>query len=409
MKLRIAYGTVGGSVTVPASAGYARRLLTAAALCDRPTVFTEFGRLPEEMTLPALLPALGAVWKPGGDEGKDATVIPATKLPSSVSLSCPAADAVFAVPALLARGIAGEAVFPAGEDFPTVLTRLLAAHGASFTAAPGRLAFSGRADGGDYRLSPEEVPLLPTLLEALALTGKPCRVSFTDALPESVAVGLDMTLDALAAFGCEPEQTEDGFSFAGGQRLRSPGTLPPEGDWEEAAVWLCAGALSKKGITVRGLNLTTSQPSRAVLNLMAVIGAAVRFRGSHAGVTRAGRYAFETDAGACPALTAALAAVAALCEGESRIYGCENAAALAEGICALGGHAAADGDDLCVTGVARLAGGALTGEAVLPLALLGSMMSDGEIHVTLPDSLSPLSRRLLSAFAGLGGRAEPVS
>lgn len=408
MKYRIAYGTIGGSVFVPAAAEYVRRLLPAAALCTRPTVFSSFGETAEEMTLPGMLTALSAGWKAGTTPEGDAALTPAEKLPEKIVLSGSADDLAWMVTLLLAAGASGEAVFSDAESLPPLLTIWLSAHGAVLTSEPGRVAFSGCLAGGDCRLSRQETDLLPLVLEAMALTGKSCRLSWEGDLSDRILAGVDMTLDALAAFGCEPKQEDDCFVFSGGQKLHAPGTLPPEGDWDEAAVWLCAGALSKKGITVRGLNLTTSQPSRAVLNLMALIGASVRYHGSRAAVTRAERNAFETEAPGHPAVTAALAAVAAFCEGRSEISGCgELADSLAAAICALGGRAEASDGSLAVWGMPRLPGGALFGEEMLPLALLCSMRSDGEILLSLPDSLSPFSRRLLASFAALGGHADP--
>lgn len=68
---------------------------------------------------------------------------------------------------------------------------------------------------------------------------------------------VDMTRDALALFGV----SSDDLTVTGGDVLRSPGTVPVEGDWSSAAFFLAAAALGSD-VTVTGLNPASAQGDR---------------------------------------------------------------------------------------------------------------------------------------------------
>lgn len=78
-----------------------------------------------------------------------------------------------------------------------------------------------------------------------------------------------MTLDVLALFGASITRTSEGrrFEIEGRTRLASPGAAAVEGDWSNAAFWLCAGALGR-GVTLTGLRADSRQGDRAVADIL---------------------------------------------------------------------------------------------------------------------------------------------
>ena len=162
---------------------------------------------------------------------------------------------------------------------------------------------------------------------------------------------IDMTLAALRTFGVEVDEREDlvgseadggesrercaVFSVPAGSACRSPGTVAVEGDWSNAAFWLCAGALSPVPVTVTGLDLGTDQGDLAVLDVLGDFGASVRVHPGEGWATVCGRD-LETgelctlrgtviDARQVPDLIPVLSMVAACAKGETRV---ENAGRL---------------------------------------------------------------------------------
>ena len=68
-----------------------------------------------------------------------------------------------------------------------------------------------------------------------------------------------MTLDTLSRFGVTVEKAADGYFIPGGQTYRPVAAYAAEGDWSNAAFWLCAGALGGD-ICVRGLDRAWTKP-----------------------------------------------------------------------------------------------------------------------------------------------------
>lgn len=98
-----------------------------------------------------------------------------------------------------------------------------------------------------------------------------------------------------------------------------------EGDWSSASYLLAAGALGPEPVTVRGLRGDSLQGDRVIADILAAMGAGIDFNA--AGLTVSpppeGRplRGLRVDMGACPDLTPTVAALAAMAEGPSEIYG----------------------------------------------------------------------------------------
>ncbi|MBL0153309.1 MAG: 3-phosphoshikimate 1-carboxyvinyltransferase [Chitinophagaceae bacterium] len=98
-----------------------------------------------------------------------------------------------------------------------------------------------------------------------------------------------------------------------------------EGDWSGAAFLLVAGAIAGP-ITVRGLDLTSDQADKAILDLLINISNGVAVDAKGITVHPVPMKAFEFDATDCPDLFPPLVALAAYCEGESVITGVQRLA-----------------------------------------------------------------------------------
>lgn len=158
--------------------------------------------------------------------------------------------------------------------------------------------------------------------------------------------------------GIRFSKSQNVFTIPGNQAYCLPNGLAAEGDWSGAAFFLCAGALSDTGIFTSGLQETSRQADRAVLELLSRFGAEVRAETGGVFVRKAALHGIDIDAGAIPDLIPAIAAVAAYAEGETNIT---NAARLrlkesdrlhtvAETIKSLGGQAKELPDGLVITG-----------------------------------------------------------
>ncbi|MBQ6394774.1 MAG: 3-phosphoshikimate 1-carboxyvinyltransferase, partial [Atopobiaceae bacterium] len=111
---------------------------------------------------------------------------------------------------------------------------------------------------------------------------------------------IDLTISALAGFGVHVERTAlDGamlFRVAEGSACTSEGIVRVEGDWSNAAFWLCAGALGTEPIEVLGLDPESPQGDRAVIDALREFGADVACTGNSVTVTPGSLHAVDIDA-----------------------------------------------------------------------------------------------------------------
>ena len=88
-----------------------------------------------------------------------------------------------------------------------------------------------------------------------------------------------MTEQALAEAGILMKKDGQVWQIGGGQRYAAPAVQVVEGDWSNAAFFLCMGALSATGVTVSGLNPASLQADRAIMELLTRFGAELTISG----------------------------------------------------------------------------------------------------------------------------------
>lgn len=139
---------------------------------------------------------------------------------------------------------------------------------------------------------------------------------------------IDLTLQVMKQFGWEVENRNyEEFYFAGTTNHKSQTTnYTVEGDWSGAAFLLVTGAIAGD-ITVKGLDVQSTQADRAVLQALQACGARMSIQqeqieiGPAAPGGNGGLKAFQFDATECPDLFPPLVALAAYCKGTTVIQG----------------------------------------------------------------------------------------
>ena len=132
---------------------------------------------------------------------------------------------------------------------------------------------------------------------------------------------IDMTLQAITAFGGTIEHSNyETFHIKGNQQYQAV-EYWVEGDWSGAAGLLIAGAIGGYA-QVQGLDINSTQADKAVLKAIIDSGAQVKALGKSIEVTSTSSLnAFTFDATHCPDLFPVLTALAANCAGISKIKG----------------------------------------------------------------------------------------
>ena len=291
---------ISGTVAAIASKSAAHRLYICAALADSPTEITCQSTSRDIEATRACLAAMarGEALLPCGESGSTLR---------------------FLLPVAAALGL--EVDFKMEGRLPdrplAPLDQQLTAHGVRLSRpCHDLLHVSGRLEPGDYVL-PGNVSsqYISGLLFALPLLQGTSTLTITGKIESAPYIA--MTLDALKQFGVQPECRDHVYTIAP-TAYRSPGTAVVEGDWSNAAFWLCAGALAGP-VTVTGLDPDSLQGDKEVFEILRRFGAKTEQTGSSFTVSPGSLHAIDIDAAAIPDLVPVLSVVAAAAEGTTRI------------------------------------------------------------------------------------------
>jgi 3-phosphoshikimate 1-carboxyvinyltransferase len=133
---------------------------------------------------------------------------------------------------------------------------------------------------------------------------------------------IDLTLQVMQQFGWTVENKNyEQFHFTGTTN-HQPSTInyTVEGDWSGAAFLLVTGAIAGD-ITVKGLDVQSTQADKAVLQALQACGARLSIQDEQIEIGPAALKAFQFDATECPDLFPPLVALAAYCKGTTVIEG----------------------------------------------------------------------------------------
>ena len=135
---------------------------------------------------------------------------------------------------------------------------------------------------------------------------------------------IDLTLQMMQQFGYQVENDNyERFTLNPGPGNTEPVTCIVEGDWSGGAFLLAAGAIAG-GITVKGLDVFSTQADKAILTALMDCGTNISIEEKqitvNAPLGNTGK-AFHLNATDCPDLFPSLVALAAYCSGTSVIEG----------------------------------------------------------------------------------------
>lgn len=301
MTIHLPHAGASGTVSAIASKSAAHRLMICAALASTPTKILCNTTSKDIEATRACLAALqaGESCLPCGESG------------STLRFLLPVAAALGKSVEFLMEGR-----LPQRPLDP--LDRELAAHGITLSRpAPDRLRIAGQLTPGTYTL-PGNVSsqYISGLLFALPLLDGPSTLTVTGDIQSAPYIA--MTLDALNTFGVRPRQEGNVFSVEP-TAYRGPDTVTVEGDWSNAAFWLCAGALAGP-VTVTGLDPESLQGDKAICDILRQFGAKLRQNRQEFTVSPGALTAIDLDASAIPDLVPVVSIVAAAARGTTRIY-----------------------------------------------------------------------------------------
>ena len=412
---------LGGAVNAPPSKSAAHRLTLCAALAHGTSRISPIAPTEDMHATIQAAAALGATLKQ-----RESTL-----LTQGVGGAAPAADALldcgesgstlrFFIP--VAATLGASAVFTGRGRLPkrplTPLLDALSSHGVRCTAPYGDaiLRIQGKLLPGAFTL-PGNVSsqYITGLLLALPLLDGDSEIRLSSPL-ESVGY-VNMTLEAMSCFGVSAHSTGSGWRVPGGQRYRS-GDHTVEGDYSNAAPWLCAGAIAGP-VTVKGLSPASRQGDRAVLELLRRFGARVEADAGAVTVSPGGLRGIDIDASQIPDLVPVLAAVAAVAAGTTLIHGAarlrikesDRLQSTTTALRALGADVEERADSLVVTGRQRLRGGvseSFSDHRIAMALSVAALGCEGQVTITGAHCVAKSYPDFFKEFASLGGLVHVV-
>ena len=359
-------GFRAGAVHIPASKSQAHRLLICSALSQGETTIHCRG-ISDDIT--ATMDCLNALGAEIQVQGSELTVRPITRKPRGTRhLLCRESGSTLRFLLPLTGALEADAVFHMQGRLPQrplhPLDQVLTDHGMTIRQNHDLLYCGGQLRPGEFTL-PGNVSsqYISGLLMALPLLCEGSALTVTGELESAAYV--TMTEDTLRRGGVSLRKTGETWHIAGGQQLRFPDRLTAEGDWSNAAFFLCMGALSPEGVTVCGLDPASSQGDRAVLSILSAMGARISMDGDAVTVRRGELKGVAIDAGPIPDLIPVLCVTAAGAEGDTRIFNAgrlrlkesDRLRATAQLLTALGGQVEEQPSGLLIHGTGRLTGG----------------------------------------------------
>jgi 3-phosphoshikimate 1-carboxyvinyltransferase len=321
MNMKILPSELGGKIAAIPSKSHAHRALICAALSNDTTFIDCCGSSEDIDATAECLAALGADVQT--DDGGFSVSRRGGKVTEPYKLRCNESGCTFRFLLPVVGALGKRANFFMHGRLPqrplSPLYEELSRHGCALSPQGSNpFGISRQLTPGEFVLDGNvSSQFISGLLFALPLLGEDSEIRITGRM-ESAGYVL-MTMTVLKEFGIKAAFKDNVFFVPGKQKYRSPGILRIEGDWSNAAFWLCAGAVSDSPITVTGLDLESKQGDKAVLTVLAEYGAKIRKDGDSvtvsAGMNSVAGNCVEIDAVNIPDLVPILAVVGACSEG----------------------------------------------------------------------------------------------
>ena len=363
MNIVIEPSPLKGEITAIPSKSVAHRMLICAALADGPTTL----RIPKTSDdIDATADCLRALGAAITVNNEDYIVEPIAQIENIPLLDCGESGSTLRFLLPVAAAAADRCRFDGHGRLPerplSDLTDAMKEHGVSFDGEKLPFTIGGRLRGGIYRL-PGNVSsqYITGLLLALPLCEEDSVIELTTAL-ESASY-IDITLSVLKTFGITVHCERNRYIIPGKQVFRSPGTLPVEGDWSNAAFFLTAAALNND-ITMTGLNPNSAQGDRKIIALLEQLGAVTQKDNGRLTLRSDELKGCTIDIQDTPDLLPVLSVAAAFAQGKTtfinaarlRLKESDRLASSAAMIENLGGRAEVGEDELTVYGTGLIGG-----------------------------------------------------
>lgn len=229
---------------------------------------------------------------------------------------------------------------------------------------------------------------------------------------------LDITVECLRMAGIDVSRTDDGFRVSGHYQMPPETTV--QGDWSNAAFWLCAGVLSSKPVTVTGLKMDSAQGDRKIVDVIRRFGGTVRSDGDRVTACPSELSAIHLDASDIPDLVPVITALACAADGETvidhaerlRIKESDRIRSVCHLLECFGASYREMEDGIRITGGQKLHGGTVQSwndHRIAMTAAVFSLLAQSGITIEQAQCVKKSYPLFYHDFACLGGEVEEIN
>lgn len=421
MEMRCTPAILSGKIKAISSKSHAHRVLICSALASEPTKIN-CNVLSKDITATVeCLKMLGAEIK----IEENTLFVNPQKFSEKAEIDCGESGSTlrFLLPVVSALGI--DTTINAHGRLPerplSPLKEELEKKGVVFeTDNEFPLHITGNLQSGEYELAGNvSSQFVSGLLFALPLLNGDSKIKLIP--PVESKSYIDMTVATLRDFGILIEETENTYIIKGNQKYISPKEITIEGDWSNSAFFLCAGALSKDGVTVSGLNINSTQGDKKILDILKRMGASVEVNDDEITVKKNKLMGTMVNGGDIPDLVPIVSVMGAMCDkGVTHIVNASrlrlkesDRIATTEALLTKAGAAVSETDDgLVIWGENDLIGGRVEGandhRIVMSAAIL-SCLCALPVDIVGAEAVEKSYPHFFKDFNSLGGKANVIN
>jgi 3-phosphoshikimate 1-carboxyvinyltransferase len=294
--------------------------------------------------------------------------------------------------------------------------RLLPEHGVSCKSEGGLpLTIDGKLKGGKFEIAGDvSSQYITGLLLALPLLNEDSEIHLTTKLQSKPYV--DMTIKVMRDYSVDVEETDYGYFIKGNQSYKSVDYIV-ESDWSQAAFFLVAGAISGD-VTLKGLDLNSTQGDKEIVNVMKRFGADIVANGDAIVCKKSQLHGIELDATDIPDMVPSIAVAGAFANGTTVIKGAQRLrfkesdriVSVVSNLKKMGVDVEETPDGMIINGGA-VNSAQLEGyndhRIVMAFAVAG-LCAQGETTITDAQSISKSYPKFFDDYNSLGGKADVI-